>query len=156
MRHTSPLPLAVGACDLLSLVVFFSATQGSFRPKKDGFCSGSPPRWQWHARCTPQALWRCRVGARLAGGCPMAVGLVVVGLGNVGSSLLAGIEAARAHLVHPWGSLVEAGGPGRKSGHAVPAPLRASAPFAELNDLVLGAFELREDDGYRAALRAGL
>ena len=43
----------------------------------------------------------------------MAVGLVVVGLGDVGSSLLAGVEAARAHLVHPWGSLAEAGGVGR-------------------------------------------
>src|SRR2546423_9125351 len=156
MRHTSPLPLAVGACDLLSLVVFFSATQGSFRPKKDGFCSGSPPRWQWHARCTPQALWRCRVGARLAGGFRMAVGLVVVGLGNVGSSLLAGIEAARAHLVHPWGTLAEAGGTARTAGRGGPEPLRARVPLAELSELVLGAFEVRDDDAYHAALRAGL
>ena len=86
----------------------------------------------------------------------MAVGVVVVGLGEVGSSLLAGVEAARAHLVHPWGSLTEAGGAGRTSETAVPPPLRANAPLAELNDLVLGAFELRDDDAYRAALRAGL
>ncbi|MFL5309994.1 MAG: inositol-3-phosphate synthase [Myxococcales bacterium] len=86
----------------------------------------------------------------------MAVGLVVVGLGDVGSSLLAGLEAARAHLVHPWGSLAEAGGAGRTPDKSAVAPLRAHAPLASLNDLVLGAFELREDDGYRAALRAGL
>jgi len=86
----------------------------------------------------------------------MAVGLVVVGLGQVGSSLVAGVEAVRAHLVHPWGSLVDAGGAGRAPEHGAVAPLRAHAPFAELNDLVLGAFELRDDDAYRAAMRAGL
>jgi len=35
-------------------------------------------------------------------------------------------------------------------------PLREQAPFAALGDLALGAFELREDDVHRAALRAGL
>src|SRR3954468_19445592 len=83
------------------------------------------------------------------------VGLVVVGLGGVGSSLVTGVLAARAHLVHPFGSLVEAGGTGRAAGSAL-SPLRARAPFAELGDLAIGAFELREDDAYRAALRANL
>jgi myo-inositol-1-phosphate synthase len=83
------------------------------------------------------------------------VGLVVVGLGGVGSSLLAGVLAARAHLVHPFGSLVEAGGAGRCPSSGL-KPLREQAPFAELGDLALGAFELREDDAYRAGLRAGL
>jgi Myo-inositol-1-phosphate synthase len=86
----------------------------------------------------------------------MPLGLVVVGLGDVGSSLLAGVEAARAHLVHPWGSLVEAGGAGRAAEDGSPPPLRARAPLAGLRDLALGAFELREDDAYRAALRSGL
>src|SRR5216683_6215628 len=88
--------------------------------------------------------------------CRMAVGLVVVGLGDVGSSLLAGVEAARAHLIHPWGSLVEAGGAGRAAEDGSAPPLGARAPLAGLRDLALGAFELREDDAYRAALRAGL
>ncbi|HYZ89521.1 MAG TPA: inositol-3-phosphate synthase, partial [Myxococcales bacterium] len=86
----------------------------------------------------------------------MGVGLVVVGLGNVGSSLVAGIEAARAHLVHPWGSLSEAGGSARTGEDGGPEPLRSRAPLASLTELVLGAFELRDDDAYRAALRAGL
>ena len=81
-----------------------------------------------------------------------SVGLVVVGLGGVGSSLLAGIEAARANLVHPWGSLVEGGGVARGAA----ASLRDQAPIALLSDLVLGGFELKEDDAFRAALRAGL
>src|SRR5713101_6733909 len=88
--------------------------------------------------------------------CRMAVGLVVVGLGDVGSSLLAGVEAVRTHLVHPWGSLVEAGGAGRTPEQSVAEPLRARAPLAGLGDLVLGAFELHDDDAYRAALRANL
>lgn len=82
-------------------------------------------------------------------------GLIVVGLGGVGSSLVAGVLASRAHLVHPFGSLVEAGGTGRAPGSSL-APLRERAPFVELGDLVLGAFELRDDDAYRAALRANL
>jgi myo-inositol-1-phosphate synthase len=76
------------------------------------------------------------------------VGLIVVGMGNVGSSLLAGVLAARSHLVHPDGSIVEGGGLG--------AGLRAQAPLAELPDLTLGAFELHEDDAHRAAVRSGL
>src|SRR5437764_6459592 len=83
------------------------------------------------------------------------VGLVVVGLGGVGSSLLTGVLAARAHLVHPFGSLAEGGGSGRAPGFG-PSPLRAAAPLAELGDLALGAFEVREDDAYRAAMRASL
>jgi hypothetical protein len=76
------------------------------------------------------------------------VGFIVVGMGGVGSSLLTGILAARSHLVHPDGSLVEGTSPG--------AGLRALAPLAELSDLELGAFELREDDAHRASIRAGL
>src|SRR4051812_3328871 len=81
------------------------------------------------------------------------VAMVVVGLGEVGSSLVAGVLAARAHLVHPFGSLVEAGGSAAADGLT---PLRAQAPLAELGDVELGAFELREDDAYRAATRANL
>ena len=83
------------------------------------------------------------------------VGLIVVGLGDVGSSLIAGVLAARAHLVHPFGSLVEAGGAGR-SPDSGPIPLRQQVPLAGLGDLVLGAFEIREDDAHRAAARADL
>ncbi|MCA1829134.1 MAG: inositol-3-phosphate synthase [Myxococcales bacterium] len=83
------------------------------------------------------------------------VGLVVVGLGGVGSSLVTGVLAARAHLVHPFGSLAEAGGTGRPPGSSLTG-WREKAPLAELGDLVLGAFELKDDDAYRATLRAGL
>jgi|SRR5690242_19703145 myo-inositol-1-phosphate synthase len=80
------------------------------------------------------------------------VGLVVAGLGGLGSSVIAGILAARAHLVHPFGSLAEAGG----AAAGALSPLRAQAPLAELGDFALGAFELHDDDAYRAALRANL
>ena len=83
------------------------------------------------------------------------LGVVVVGLGGVGSSMIAGILAARDHLVHAFGSLVEAGGTGRPPESNL-QPLRDQAPLVELSELALGAFELRDDDGYRAALRAGL
>src|SRR5438309_3101279 len=93
-----------------------------------------------------------RRGLAMEGG---PVGLIVVGLGGVGSSLVSGLLAARAHLVHPFGSLAEAGGAGRPSGSSL-AAWRDKAPLAQLGDVVLGAFEIREDDAYRATLRAGL
>ena len=83
------------------------------------------------------------------------LGVVVVGLGDVGASLITGALAARAHLVHPFGSLVEGGGTGRTEASGV-SRLRDQAPFAELGDLVFGAFEVRDDDAYRAALRTGI
>src|SRR2546428_2685206 len=55
------------------------------------------------------------------------VGLVVVGLGGVGSSLLTGVLAARAHLVHPFGSLAEGGGSGRAPGFGLAAPRGGAA-----------------------------
>ena len=87
--------------------------------------------------------------------CMERVALVTVGLGGVGSSLVTGLLAARAHLVHPFGSLAEAGGTGRAPGSPL-AAWRDKAPLAELGDLELGAFEVKDDDAYRAALRAGL
>ena len=81
------------------------------------------------------------------------VGLVVVGLGGVGSSLVAGVLAARAHLVHPFGTLTQTSG---SSGASAATALRELVPLAELGDLELGAIELREDDAHRAALRAAL
>jgi myo-inositol-1-phosphate synthase len=97
--------------------------------------------------------FQVRRGAAMEGTGP--TGLIVVGLGGVGSSLVAGILAARAHLVHPFGSLVEAGGTGRTPGSPL-AALRDKAPLAQLGDLALGAFEVHADDAYRASLRAGL
>src|ERR1041384_4603562 len=73
--------------------------------------------------------------------CMEKVGLVVAGLGGAGSSLIAGVLAAREHLVHPAGSLAL-------------TSLRDLAPFTPLSGLELGAFELRDDDAYRAATRA--
>ncbi len=83
------------------------------------------------------------------------LGVVVVGLGDVGASLITGVLAARAHLVHPFGSLVEGGGTGRTEASGI-SRLRDQAPFAELGDLVFGAFEVHDDDAYRAALRTGI
>ena len=83
------------------------------------------------------------------------LGVVVVGLGDVGTSLITGVLASRAHLVHPFGSLVEGGGTGRTEASGA-SRLRDRAPFAELGDLVFGAFEVHDDDAYRAALRTGI
>src|SRR3954467_389843 len=104
MLHFCPsLPLGVGGW-----VFFFSL----FSAIGSGFLL------RWHALCKPY--------------CPMegtSVGLVVVGLGSTGSSLVTGLLGARENLVRPHGSLV--------------ASLREKAPFAALHDFALGAFELQ-------------
>jgi len=62
----------------------------------------------------------------------MRTGLIVVGLGGVGSSLIAGAVALREKRIRAFGGLAEA------------------------PDFELGAFELEADDAYCAAVRAGL
>ena len=62
----------------------------------------------------------------------MRTGLIVVGLGGVGSSLIAGVVALREKRIRAFGGLTET------------------------PDFELGAFELQADDAYCAAVRAGL
>ena len=70
-------------------------------------------------------------------------------------------SASSSFLASSWRALggrrrwAEGGGAGRTEGSGV-SGLRDRAPFAELGDLVLGAFEVHDDDAYRAALRAGI
>src|SRR2546427_2580896 len=118
MRQLFPLPLGRGARVFRRSVVVSGIGSPSVRKRTrfvaDPAADDNPGRGRAGMATAREGLPGAAPGERSPGWRDrMPLGLVVVGLGDVGSSLLAGVEAARAHLVHPWGSLVEAGGAGR-------------------------------------------
>ncbi len=85
------------------------------------------------------------------------VGVLLVGLGAVSTTTIAGILAVRKKLAKPIGSLTEMGTVrlGKRTEGRAPA-IRDFVPLAELDDLVFGAWDIFEDDCYQAARTAGV
>src|SRR5256885_15304722 len=110
MRHASPLPLGVGV--LLLRASFFDSVVSaidSLVRERARFLTFQARRDNGTCAADTRDL---RGGGERSLGCKgpegVMVGLVVVGLGDGGRSILAGGGAARAHFVHPSGSLVAA------------------------------------------------
>lgn len=85
------------------------------------------------------------------------LGILLPGMGAVGTTFIAGVLAIRKGVAPPIGSLTQMGtirlGP-RTEGRA---PLiRDYVPLAGLDDLVFGGWDVFEDDAYVAASRAGV
>ncbi len=85
------------------------------------------------------------------------VGILLVGLGAVSTTTIAGTMAVRKGLAKPIGSLVEMGTVrlGKRTEGRTPA-IRDFVPMAALNDLVFGGWDIFEDDCYEAARTAGV
>jgi len=85
------------------------------------------------------------------------VGLLLVGLGAVSTTTIAGILAVRKGIAKPIGSLTEMGTVrlGKRTDGRSPA-IREFVPLAELNDLVFGGWDIFEDNCYEAATTAGV
>jgi myo-inositol-1-phosphate synthase len=85
------------------------------------------------------------------------VGVLLVGLGAVSTTTIAGTLAVRRGLAKPIGSLAEMGTIrlGKRTEGRTPA-LRDFVPLAALDDLVFGAWDIFEDDCYQAARTAGV
>jgi myo-inositol-1-phosphate synthase len=85
------------------------------------------------------------------------VGILLVGLGAVSTTTIAGIMAVRKGLAKPIGSLVEMGTVrlGKRTEGRSPS-IREFVPMANLNDLVFGAWDIFNDDCYEAAKHAGV
>jgi myo-inositol-1-phosphate synthase len=85
------------------------------------------------------------------------VGVLLVGLGAVSTTTIAGTLAVRKKLAKPIGSLTEMGTVrlGKRTEGRAPA-IRDFVPLAELDDLVFGAWDIFEDDCYQAARTAGV
>jgi len=85
------------------------------------------------------------------------LGVLLVGLGAVSTTFIAGVEAIKRGIAEPIGSLTQMGTIrlGKRTDNRVPL-IRDFVPLASINDLVFGAWDIFEEDAYEAALHAGV
>jgi myo-inositol-1-phosphate synthase len=85
------------------------------------------------------------------------LGILTPGMGAVATTFIAGVEAVREGLASPHGSLTQMGTIrlGKRTDNRVPT-IKEFIPLAELKDLVFGGWDIFEDNGYEAAIKAGV
>lgn len=85
------------------------------------------------------------------------LGILLVGLGAVSTTFIAGVEAAKKGIRKPIGSLTQLGHIrlGKRTENKNPL-VKDFVSLADLNDIVYGAWDLFPDTGYQAALKAGV
>ena len=84
------------------------------------------------------------------------LGVLLVGLGAVSTTFIAGVEAVKKELAEPIGSLTQMGTIrlGKRTENRVPM-IKDFVPLARLEDLVFGAWDIFPDSAYEAAMIAG-
>ncbi|HOC17883.1 MAG TPA: inositol-3-phosphate synthase [Vicinamibacterales bacterium] len=85
------------------------------------------------------------------------LGILLVGLGAVSTTFIAGVMAVRKGIASPIGSLTQMGTIrlGRRTEGRSPL-VKDLVPLASLEDLVFGGWDIFEDDSYSAAHTAGV
>jgi myo-inositol-1-phosphate synthase len=85
------------------------------------------------------------------------LGVLLVGLGAVSTTFIAGVEAIKQGLAEPIGSLTQMGTVrlGKRTDNRVPT-IKDFVPLANLNDLVFGAWDIFPDSAFDAAMHAGV
>ena len=85
------------------------------------------------------------------------LGVLLVGLGAVSTTTIAGVCAIRKGLAPPIGSLTQMGTIrlGKRTEARAPR-IKDFVPLAELNDIVFGGWDIFEEDCYAAARTAGV
>ncbi len=85
------------------------------------------------------------------------LGILLPGMGAVATTTMAGILLARRGLGRPVGSLTQLGTIrlGKRTDGRVPR-IKDLVPLAELDDVVLGGWDIFPDDAYAAASRANV
>ncbi len=85
------------------------------------------------------------------------LGVLLVGLGAVSTTFIAGVEAIKKGLAAPIGSLTQMGTIrlGKRTDNRVPR-INEFVPLADLNDLVFGAWDIFPETAYEAAMHAGV
>ena len=83
------------------------------------------------------------------------LGVMVVGLGAVATTMIAGVEAVRRGLAKPIGSLTQMGTIrlGKRTDGKAPL-IKDFVPLADLNDIVFTGWDIFEDNVYEAAAHA--
>ena len=85
------------------------------------------------------------------------MGVLLVGLGAVSTTFIAGVEAIKRGLGEPIGALTQYGTIrlGKRTEARVPR-IRDFIPLADVEDLVFGCWDIFEDDCFEAARKAGV
>ena len=83
------------------------------------------------------------------------LGVMVIGLGAVATTMIAGVEAVRRGLAKPIGSLTQMGTIrlGKRTDNKSPL-IKDFAPLADLNDVVFTGWDIFEDNVYESAAHA--
>jgi myo-inositol-1-phosphate synthase len=85
------------------------------------------------------------------------LGVLLVGLGAVSTTTIAGVESMRRGLAKPIGSLTQTATIrlGKRTDHHAPM-IKDVVPLANLSDIVFGAWDPISDDAYTSALNCGV
>ncbi len=85
------------------------------------------------------------------------LGVLLVGLGAVSTTFIAGVEAIKQGLAEPIGSLTQMGTIrlGKRTDNRTPR-INEFVPLAGLKDLVFGAWDIFPDSAFEAAMTAGV
>jgi myo-inositol-1-phosphate synthase len=85
------------------------------------------------------------------------LGILLVGLGAVSTTFIAGVMAIRKGIAQPIGSLTQMGTVrlGKRTESRTPL-IKDFVPLASLDDIVFGGWDIFDDDCYEAALTAGV
>lgn len=85
------------------------------------------------------------------------LGVLMPGLGAVGTTLVAGVELIKKGESKPFGSLTQMGTIrlGKRTENHSPL-IKEFISLANLDDLVFGTWDIFEDNGYEAACKAGV
>ena len=85
------------------------------------------------------------------------LGVMIVGMGAVATTFVAGVEAIRKGIAKPIGSLTQMGTIrlGKRTDNRSPK-INKFVPLANLKDMVFTAWDIFEEDAYAAAMNAGV
>ncbi len=85
------------------------------------------------------------------------LGILLVGLGAVSTTLVAGVEAVKRGLSQPVGSLTQMGTIrlGKRTDNRTPK-ISEFVPLATMEDIVFGAWDIFHDSAFDAAMNAGV
>ncbi len=85
------------------------------------------------------------------------LGVLLVGLGAVSTTFVAGVEAIKRGFAAPVGSLTQMGTMrlGKRTDNRSPR-IKDLVPLADLNDIVFGAWDIFPDNAFDAAMKAGV
>ena len=85
------------------------------------------------------------------------LGILLVGLGAVSTTFVAGVEAIKRGLAEPIGSLTQMGTIrlGKRTENRSPK-IKDFVPLASLDDIVFGAWDIFSDNAFDAAMNAGV